>query len=324
MQQGMLFHSLAAPESGFYVTQLVYTLDHLNVSAFARAWQRVADRHAVLRTAFAWERIEKPLQVVGRRVRLSPAQHDLRGLTLAEQEQRIAAYLEAEQRRGFKLSQAPLMRLALFQLAEETYRFVWVYHHILLDGWSLPLVLQEVLAFYTAFCRGQDLDLAPPRPFREYIAWLQRQDLSAAEAFWRQQLAGFRAPTPLVVDTPVDDAAGEERYAEQEARVAPALTGALQALARRQHLTLSTIIQGAWALLLSRYSGEPDVLFGTPMSGRPADLPGVETMVGLFINTLPVRIAAASEAMLLPWLKAIQDQHVRLRQYEYSPLLDIQ
>lgn len=201
MQQGMLFHSLYAPESGVYFEQLSCTLrGALDVRAFERAWQRVVERHPVLRTSFVWKRLDKTLQVVHRRVRLPLEQQDWRGLSPAKQEARLEAFLQAERSRGFNLAQAPLVRLALMRTGENGHRFVMSHHHLLLDGWSLPLLMKEVMTFYEAFSRGRELYLEPSHPYRDYIAWLQRQDAAEAEAFWRQTLEGFAAPTPLVVD----------------------------------------------------------------------------------------------------------------------------
>ena len=326
MQQGMLFHSLYAPESGVYVEQLSCTLrGDLDIPAFQRAWQRVVDRHAVLRTSFVWRQLDKTLQVVHRRVTVPLEQQDWRGLSPAQQRARLDAFLQQERRRGFDLSRPPLVRLALMRTAEDAHTFVWSHHHILLDGWSLPLILGEVFALYEAFRQGRDLYLKPPRPYRDYIAWLQRQDLAKAEAFWRETLAGLTAPTPLVVDRATE--AGEERdeaYGVLESHLPAATTATLQALARQHRLTLSTLVQGAWALLLHRYSGEDDVVFGATVSGRPPDLPGVETMVGLFINTLPVRAQIRPETPLVEWLRRLQAQLAAMRQYEYSPLVQVQ
>lgn len=321
----MLFHSLYAPESGAYITQVTCTLGNLNVLALEQAWQEVIDRHPILRTAFVWENLKKPLQVVGRRVGAPWERQDWRGLSETEQEERFSVYLKADRGRGFKLSSAPLMRLALFQLGEDTYKFVWSHHHILLDGWSVHLLINEVASFYACFCQGRSIRLNPSRPYRDYIAWLQRQDQAAAESFWRESLKGFAVPTPLGVDREIGSAPDlEDRYGDERIGLPAPTTAALQNLAKSQKLTLNTVAQGVWAILLSRYSGEEDVVFGNVVSGRPADLTGVESMIGLFINTLPARVDVSPEASLLPWLKKLQEQQVETRRYEYSPLAQAQ
>lgn len=326
VQQGMLFHALYAPQAGMYLEQKFCTLHgDLHVAAFQNAWQWVVERHPVLRTAFLWQDLEEPLQVVRQRLKLSWEQQDWRGLGPDEQHERLQALLQADRARGMDLSRAPLMRLALCRLAEDAYQFVWTHHHILLDGWSLPLLFKEVMACYEAFCQGQEVHLPRSRPYRDYIAWLQRQDLSRAEAFWREELRGFTTPTALGLDRHTGSLPDQEEvYGERQVVVPLADMTALQALARQHRLTMNTVAQGAWGLLLNHYSRDNDVVFGATVSGRPAELPGVESMVGLFINTLPVRVQKEPEAPLFPWLTRLQARQVEMRQYEYSPLAQVQ
>ncbi|MCA1568667.1 MAG: amino acid adenylation domain-containing protein, partial [Acidobacteria bacterium] len=327
MQEGMLFHSLYETESGVYISQFTCSLKGLNVKVFEQAWQRITERHSVLRTAFVWKGVEKNLQVVGRQVKISVKLHDLRGLSGLEQKERYEAFLREDRKRGFDFSRAPLMRLALLQVSDDTYRFSWSYHHLLLDGWSMATVLQEVFSFYDAFQRSKELSLPLPRPYRDYIGWLRQQDMIKAESYWRRVLAGFNAPTPLHVTRAagsVPEGDHENNYGKRSRQLGESLTTRLQHLARQHRLTLNTLLQGSWALLLSRYSGERDIVFGTVVSGRPADLAGVESTVGLFINTLPVRIQVEPEAGLFEWLKRLQEQQAEMRQYEHSPLVEVQ
>ncbi len=326
MQEGMLFHTLYAPGSGVYCVQLNYTLQgRLNVAAFQQSWQQVMQRHAVLRTMFMWERRENPLQVVRRQVKLPWTEYDWRGVSPEAQQNQLEALLQADRQQEFDPAKAPLMRLRLIRLAEESYQFVWSFHHLLLDGWSVSRLIEEVFTLYKAYQLGQAAALAASQPYQSYIAWLQRQDLSQAEAFWRQTLAGFTHPTPLPFDhTPNQQLQAGSDYAIQELKLSLATTAALQALARQQQLTLNTLIQGAWAILLSRYSGQTEVLFGAVVSGRPATLTEVETIVGLFINTLPVRVQVSPQAPLTEWLKTLQAHQIEARHYDYAPLPQIQ
>ncbi len=327
MQQGMLFHSLYAPESGVYFEQSNWTIrGDLNVPAFERAWQRVLNRHSAMRTGFVWEELDEPLQIVYRRVELPLEKQDWRRLSDAQQEAQLAAFIQSERERGFNLAKAPLIRLALLSTADDVHQFVWSHHHLLLDGWSLPLLLKEVVVFYEAFRQDQDVYLPPARPFRDYIAWLQEQDVVKAEAFWRRTLRGFAAPTPLIVDglaARPEWTEVKEDYVLQRTLVPDKTTAALRSLVRKHQLTLNTLVQGAWALLLNCYSGEDDVVFGATVSGRPADMVRAESMVGLFINTLPVRVRVRPNASVLSWLKELQIQQAELRQYEYGPLVEI-
>lgn len=326
MQQGMLFHSLYAPRSGVYVEQLHCRLDgELDAKAFADAWQRVIDRHPSLRTAFVWEDLDEPVQVVCRTAPLSPERHDWRGLSEVEQGEQLRTFLETDRSRGFELTQAPLIRLALIRLTDTSHRFIWSFHHLLLDGWSTQIVLKEAFVFYEAFRRGRNLDLALPHPYRDYIAWLRQQDLAVAESFWRRTLQGFAAPTPLVIERAGSSRSDRDAtLAEQRVSLSASAYDSLRMLSRRHHLTLSSIVQGAWALLLSRYTGQTDVVFGTVVAGRPSSLRGVESMIGLFVNTLPVRVNVLHDEPASVWLKKLQGQQVELREYEYSPLVKVQ
>ncbi|MCL5995558.1 MAG: condensation domain-containing protein, partial [Chloroflexi bacterium] len=318
MQQGMLFHSLYNPDSGVYVEQMTCVFEgELDVPSFARAWQQVVNRHTILRTAFAWKRVDRMLQVVHRETNMPLQQHDWSRLSPSEQAAQLEAFLQADRSHSFDVSKAPLMRLALMRLGANQWQFAWTHHHILLDGWSVPILLREVLTLYEAYRLGREATLPPTRPYRDYIAWLDQQDLSQAESFWRKALQGFTAPTPLTVDRPASSAAGVAPYPELDIELPTQTTAALHAMSREHQLTMNTLVQGAWALLLSRYSGEEDILFGATVSGRPAHLPGAESMVGLFINTLPVRVALPPHARLIPWLQQLQAQQAQLRQYEH-------
>jgi amino acid adenylation domain-containing protein/non-ribosomal peptide synthase protein (TIGR01720 family) len=325
-QQGMLFHTLHSPESGVYVEQLSLTLQmELDLDAFERAWQQLIVRHPILRTSFAWTELDRPLQLVHSAVDLAWERLDWRSLSDPEQAAAFAAYLAEERRRGFDLARPPLMRLALFRLDENQYRFVWTHHHILLDGWSLPLLLQELSALYQVSLTGGAAALEHRRPYRDYIAWLESQDLTGAERFWRGVLLGLSAPTPLGIDRAraAGDAAERPGQGVMGRRLSLSSTESLRAWARRHGLTLSTLAQGAWALLLRCYSAREDVVFGVVTSGRSAPLPGIEGMVGLFINTLPARVRIPESAELASWLAEVQEQQAEVRQYEFSPLYQL-
>ncbi|MBW4617798.1 MAG: amino acid adenylation domain-containing protein [Cyanosarcina radialis HA8281-LM2] len=322
MQQGMLFHTLLAPESGVYVDVLRFDLRGVfDVAAFMKAWELAIERHPVLRTAFVWKDLEKPLQVVLPQVQFPWQEYDWRELTLEERTEQLEDLLQTDEKQGFELSQAPLMRFHLIRQAEDSYHFIWTAHHLLLDGWSLPLIFQEVVAYY----QDANLSLPPSPPYRNYIAWLQQQDLSKAEAFWREKLKGFTAPIRLWVDKHRRSRSYQVgSYAQQQIYLSSATTAALNSLAKQQHFTPNILMQGVWAILLSRYSRESDVVFGTVVSGRPYTLKNVDSMVGNFINTLPARIQVEPEAFLLSWLQQLQQQQLEAQHYEYSPLSEVQ
>ena len=319
-QQGILFHSLYAPTSGEYLVQFVSTLyGGLNTPAFKRAWERVLQRHPVLQSAFVWEGQAEALQVVCRNVELPWDEQDWRGVSEDEQQRRLDVYLNDDRHRGFDLAKPPLMRCALFQLEDDAYQFVWTQHHLVLDGWSRSIVLKELLSLYEGLSRGHEPELSLPRPYKHYLTWLKQQDASKSEAFWRQALAGYSAPTRLLRSG--SESQGSDKH---ELYLSEQTTAALAALTRRHKLTLNTIVQGAWSILLSRYTGEPFIGFGVTVSGRPATLEGVESMVGVLINVLPVCVRVSDDENLVEWLKQFQQQQVRMREYEHSPLVQVQ
>ncbi|MEW6738061.1 MAG: condensation domain-containing protein, partial [Acidobacteriota bacterium] len=326
MQQGLFFHSLYSPGTGIYFEQFNCRLaGRFNIDAFKRAWQEIVNRHTVFRTSIAWQGLDEPLQIVYKRIALQWQEEDWRALTTNAQQQALAIFLNVEQQCGFDLSKAPLMRFSLLRVGDDSYKFVWSHHHLLMDGWCTSLLLKEVFAFYNAYSCGEQLQLEQSLPYRDYIVWLKTQDLSKAEQYWRATLDGFTTPTPLLVETLVQSSntEGEDDKVE-ELYLSVELTEELQTLTRKCQLTLNTLVQGVWALILSRYSGQTDILFGVTVSGRPAELPGVETRVGLFINTLPLRIQVSETEQVVSWLKQLQEQQVEMRQYEYTPLIQIQ
>ncbi len=326
MQQGMFFHSLYAPESEAYFMQSSYLLQgELNRAALRQAWQQVLERHAAMRTGYIWEGLEAPLAVVRRSVEMVWEEDDWSALSPAEQSARLEEFLPADRRRGFEFTRAPLMRLTLIEAAPAAHYFVLSYHHILMDGWSAFVVFKEVFDTYERLRRGQEPELRRPRAYRDYIAWLRRQPLAAAESFWRRSLKGFKEPIRLKGERAGEASnGGSEDFSSQHISLNADETAALQALAQQHRLTLNTLAQGAWGLLLSHQSGREDVVFGSVMSGRPPAIADVDSIVGLFINTLPVRVRVKRETPLLSWLRELQIQLLELRDYEYTPLVEIQ
>ncbi|HWE34976.1 MAG TPA: amino acid adenylation domain-containing protein, partial [Isosphaeraceae bacterium] len=323
-QEGMLFHTLAEPDRGAYIQQTLATLrGPLDPSAFEAAWHRLVARHEALRTAFVRDG-GRPLQVVHPEVTLPIAALDWRGLDAEERGRRLDQFLRADRALGFDPARPPLSRWTTIRLDDASHMLIWTCHHILMDGWCLPVLLGEVLELYEGALHGREPGLPARRPYRDFIAWLGRRDLAAADSFWRAELAGFDAPTPLEIDRP-DDTPGMdvEDSGERVVRLSAAESDALRVLAASRRLTLNTLFQGAWALLLGRYAGREDVVFGATTSGRPAELDGVESMIGLFLNTIPVRVAIDEAARLTPWLRGLQSRQAEARNHEHTPLVRI-
>jgi amino acid adenylation domain-containing protein/non-ribosomal peptide synthase protein (TIGR01720 family) len=324
LQQGLLFHSLYEPDSATYFEQFHCRLEgDFQPDAFKAAWRRVLDRHEVLRAAVLRDKTAGPLQVIYRQVALPIEEQDWRSLSPAAQAERWEGFLAEDRRQGIDFSRAPLLRIALIRQAEQRWQFVWSHHHLLLDGWSNPLVLGDLFEHYAALAQGRSLQLPPHRPYRDYIAWLKAQPMAAAEAYWRERLAGIAAPTPLAFGR-LESVATSSTNAIDLYHLPQGTTAALRNFAKQHRLTLNTLLQGAWALLLSRYSGQPSVVFGATVSGRPATLAGVETMTGLFINTLPMRVDVEPDTGVVPWLQGLLEQNASLRQFEFTPLVQVQ
>jgi amino acid adenylation domain-containing protein len=314
MQEGMLFHTISAPATDVYVQQLSCRLaGDLCIADFERAWQTIMARHAVLRTAFAWRGLPQPLQVAGDQVRLPLEILDWRGNA---SEERIETLCTSERLAGFDLRRAPLMRLKLVRLSDARYQLIWTWHHIILDAWSVPIVMEELFALY-----GGEEEPKRRRLYRDFVAWQRSRDLTAAESYWRKTLSDFQEPTPLGIERPDPETSG---YGLEFLAISDDEVDALRAFARRARITLNTIVQGAWALLLSRYSGRDDVVFGTAVAGRPPELAGVETMVGLLINTIAVRVHMAPERGVGEWLDELQRMQAEARGFEQAPLAQVQ
>ncbi|GBF80267.1 non-ribosomal peptide synthetase [Aphanothece sacrum] len=321
-QEGMLFHTLYNPDSNLYFDQFCLKIQgELDIIAFQEGWQTILDRHPILRTVFIWKNRKTPLQIVRKQVKLPWINHDWRNLSQQDQESCLKVFLEADRKQGVNTDKAPLMRCNLIQINDNTYQLIWSFHHLLCDGWSWPIIFQEIFIIYQAIKQGKSDNLASPRPYQDYINWLQKQNKSLAETFWRKTLKGFTIPTPLREDKL--DKKTDKTYNILRKNLSASLTSQLKSFATQNHLTLSTLVQAAWALLLSRYSGEKDIVFGTVVSGRTSTLSGIESIVGLFINTLPTRIKIPKETKILPWLSQIQEQHIESEQYSYSSLVDI-
>ncbi|GAA0968406.1 non-ribosomal peptide synthase/polyketide synthase [Streptomyces rhizosphaericus] len=324
LQEGMLFHRLVGGEEDVYLDQATLILDGVgDPEAFARAWQETVDRTPVLRTGVVWEGVERPLQIVRHRAEVPVTQLDWRGLPEERREAALERFRAEDLARGVDLTAPPLMRLAIARLTDARVALMWTSHHLVLDGWSLAQVFTEVCERYTAAAQGRAPALPARRPFRDYLEWLDGRDGQEAERHWRDALAGFTAPTPL----PADRKAVESHRARSSATVAVSLTPEvseeLRRTARGGGLTVNTIVQGAWALLLSRYGGEEDVVFGTTVSGRPAELAGVESMVGMFINTLPTRVRVDAARNTGDWLRDLQMAQSASRRHESVSLAQV-
>jgi len=324
MQQGMLFHTLYTEGSDVYIEQFIYDLEgDLNEDHFRKAWEEAVSRHGVLRTSFQWKGISKPVQLVSRSVELPWKSYDWSNDDEKKQDEEFKKFIKQDRAESFSMEKAPLMRCALIRLSKDKYKFVWTFHHILMDGWSYPVIQKEIFKIYEGLKENKPAELARPVPYKQFILWLNQKDKTPSEGFWKKELKGFDSPTPMITDS-VIEVKQEEDIGELDIKLSPKLTSGLQSLAKQNQLTLNTIIQGAWSVILSTYRGENDVVFGGTVSGRTPSLKGIETMVGMFINTLPVRVKIDGDKKIIDWLKELQANHIERDEYSYSSLVDIQ
>ncbi|WP_139491841.1 non-ribosomal peptide synthetase [Brevibacillus dissolubilis] len=324
MQQGMLFHSIAFPQSNAYIQQFQCVIEgKLQLPTFLQAWREVIHRHPILRTAFYWEDLEKPVQVVYRHVDFSPNMLDWRALSAEEKEEKWNEILADDLALGFDFANSPLMRITLIQTEDEVHRLVWTHHHIILDGWSIPLLLRELFGFYQNKDRQEELNVRQVSPYKAYISWLDQQDVEKAENYWRQELRDLSSSSTRWLSSRGRDVLKVPAIAEQTILLPDSLTAKIRDYARSSRYTVSTIIQGAWALLLRRYSQDDDVLYGLTVSGRPPALSGVESMIGLFINTLPMRMKIDPTMKVHTYLEQVQKKFVEVQEFDYTPLSKI-
>ncbi|MFD5532033.1 amino acid adenylation domain-containing protein, partial [[Kitasatospora] papulosa] len=324
LQAGMLFHALYDSRAvDVYTAQFVFELEGpVGVPALRAAVGGLLRRHANLRVGFLHEDLDEPVQAVAAEVPVPLEELDLTGADApGTVEDRLAAFLAADRTRRFDLATPPLMRFTLVRTAPDRHCLVMTSHHILLDGWSMPLLVRELFELYAH--HGDDSTLPRVAPYRTYLAWLAQQDRAAALDVWRTALAGIEAPTLLAGRGGTDVPAPGELPGTLVLELDAATTHRLRETARDHRLTLNTLVQGAWGLLLAHLTGRPDVVFGTTVSGRPPEIPGIGSMVGLFINTVPVRLRPEPGETLATLLTRLQEEQGRLLGSQYVGLTEI-
>lgn len=322
MQEGMLFHTLHHQEKGFYVEQMDMNVKGtLRHDLLEKSMNIIVERYDIFRTVFLHEKVKRPVQVVLKNRPFQLDVVDIQDLSESEQLERIDRFKQKDQLRGFDLSKDLLMRASVFQTGPSSYRWIWSYHHILLDGWCFGLVVQELFAIYHALLHDIPYRLEPVKPYKEYIQWLEKQDKQASLEYWTQSLAGFEGQSTFKEQRKQTN---EHELGEIEWAMSKEETAALSELALQQNATLSSALQSVWSILLSRYQRSNDVLFGTVVSGRPADLASVDRMVGLFINVIPRRIQLTDQMTFRSLLSETQQQSLAAEPHQYIPIYDIQ
>ncbi|GJL71077.1 MAG: hypothetical protein NMNS01_02760 [Nitrosomonas sp.] len=319
MQTGILFHSVFDRDGGMYLNQLSADIDHLSVERFKAAWQAAIDRHEILRTGFVQEG-KIPLQWVAKAVELPFIVHDWRNQRthpLAYQQRDLDVLAQSEYRLGIGLKRPPLIRIVAIRLTDTRYHVIMTIHHLLLDGWSTSQLLGEVLRQY-----GGETLPAPHTRFRDFIEWLRARDQHASKTYWQGRLRHAAESTRL--SDVFSASTSHKGYGETTRPLGQSINDDLVRFCKREHITVNTLIQAVWALLLGYYTGQQTVIFGVTVAGRPADLPGSDQILGLFINTLPVSVALKPELTVGEWLRDLQKQNLTSREHEHTPLYEIQ
>jgi amino acid adenylation domain-containing protein/non-ribosomal peptide synthase protein (TIGR01720 family) len=321
LQQGMLLHSLRSADPDAYVIHYLLRLRRpVDVSRLRRAWHDTVQRHEALRSAPCWKNLERPEMVVRSAVGDVFSFHDWRDTRPERRDARWRAFTLAEHRRGFDLDRPPLARLALLQLGEADYELVLLLHHVILDGRSALLLLRDLFATYDELASGRRAPRQAPLPARGFVDWLERRDPSADRTFWRATLAGLEPAGPL----PGDPAPITRRgYGERAHVLSSRATERLRSLAAERDLSVATFVHAAWARVLARCSGRDDVVFGATVSGRFGHLPEAGRMLGVLVNTVPLRIPVPPDGRLSDWLDEVRRRWLALRGHEHASLVDI-
>jgi amino acid adenylation domain-containing protein/non-ribosomal peptide synthase protein (TIGR01720 family) len=332
MQEGLLLHTLLEPGTGIYYMQDRYRINsELDPQRFAKAWQAVVARHEALRASFCWDNGEQMLQIIHKPGATPIDFLDWSGEPQDQHETRLQALLKTEREAGFDLLHEAPFHLRLIRVGEGRYWFMMSNHHILIDAWCRGLLMSDFFEIYTALGEGRDPQLAVAPRYRDYIGWLQRQDIEQSRHWWRSNLAGFERTTHIASDRPLlREHAGHSGgmvVGDRYTRLNASDGQRLKTLAQRHQLTVNTFAQAAWALVLRRLSGERDVVFGVTVAGRPVDMPQMQRTVGLFINSVALRVSvpgADQRCSVLDWLHGLLDRNLQLREHEYLPLVQIQ
>jgi amino acid adenylation domain-containing protein/FkbM family methyltransferase len=324
LQQGILFHTLYDKDSQQYFVQIRYSLQGaLNIPFFEKSFNDLFERHAILRTSFVYRGLKQALQVVLKERKVDFHYEEIHHLGEEERRDFIDQYMEKDKARSFDLTRDALMRVAVIKVAEKQYEFIWTRHHILVDGWSSSILISDFLTSYYGYLSGRTAQYAPVKPYSEYISYLKLQDKKASQSFYQEYLAGYEQPVSFnrnklsgLHETIVNTGSVEHSLDEQS-------TVALNELAKKCDVTLNTVFNAIWSILLSKLNNVKDVVYGVVVSGRPADVEGIEDMVGLFINTLPVRTQYNSDTTFVDLLKTISDGFVRINQHSSCALSDV-
>lgn len=326
MQSGMLFHSLLHTDSAPpYIAQFNCTIQgSLDPKTLEMAWSFLKSHHAVLRTAYVWNGVDEPLQIVCT-ADSSPVRWTILDWSAYPSEmaqEKLNELLEKDRTTPFHLTEPSPMRFIFIKLGGGRIHFAWTHHHILLDGWSLAILLKQSFAAYQSLFLGTTIEIQTGPAYKQYIQWISEKTTDEAERFWKNYLKGFH--TPVVLEKRKTNEIEQALWSEKEWTLDGHKTKKLKLTSTRFQVTVNMMIQSVWAMLLHHYSGNTDIVFGATTSGRPSEIAGIEHAVGLFINTLPMRAIIEPDLPIGIWLEQLQEQSAEARSFESSPLILIQ
>ncbi|HSU49336.1 MAG TPA: amino acid adenylation domain-containing protein, partial [Segetibacter sp.] len=323
LQEGMLFHGLFS-EAEAYIEQVCCNISNIHLPIFEESWNYVLKQHSILRSAFFYDEFSVAVQAVYKEVKLPFEVMDYSSLDSVSRDIAVKKYEQAERVKGFEFKEPPLMRISLIKLAPNQYRLVWTSHHLLFDGWSMPIILEELLTTYELLLAGRPVPFKDEDKYEDYIKYLDRTDKALSEDYWSNYLKNLQQNTLLpFINNTADRTKGEGEYKAISLEIENSLSQEIQLFAKQHRITVNTIMQGVWALLLHQYTDSKDVAYGVIVSGRPDNLPGVERRVGLYINTLPLYSSIDKKTSLIDWLQGLQNDQVKSRQHQYTALQEI-
>jgi amino acid adenylation domain-containing protein/non-ribosomal peptide synthase protein (TIGR01720 family) len=321
-QEGILFHYLYQQSSTAYIEQFSFQIQgKFNIEVFKESWNELVRRYDILRTAFVHKHTERPMQIVLKKREIGFDVENISSLKKEEQDSRIRNFKVQDRNKGFELSRDALMRIKVFETGQNNYEVIWTHHHILLDGWCLGILIRELFETYNALKEKKKLVFVPAVPYSKYILWLESRDKEAAKRYWKAYLAGYEHPVSLSKN---EHPGGPAKIEILTLEVQESVAALLEKLAAEQRVTLNTIFKSIWGILLGVYNNTSDVVFGTTVSGRAADFPGIEQMVGLFLNTVPVRITSENHQRFADLIRNTQQQYLESEPFHFVSLGDIQ
>jgi len=325
MQAGMLFHALLNSRSDAYFEQTTLVIrGRFDVNLWKKSWQILVQRHDILRTVFSYKKTEHPLQIVLKQSDVEFSLTDLRHLDTTARNDYLVQYKQQDRQRGFDLTQDKLTRVALFQRQQDEYVMVWSFPHILLDGWCNGIIHEELLTIYQQLQQGKTPNLPPAPPYSRYIQWLGKQDKTAAAHYWKTYLENYTQLSSVPKEKFLAQSANLAEVVEYELTFEAEIYQKIQQIAVQHQVTLNTLVQAMWSILLSVYNGVTDVVFGVTVSGRPTAIADIERTLGLFINTIPVRAQVTESLTASELIQQLHQHNLASKNYDFYPLAEIQ